>query len=73
MEIIVSIFSTGADTGPFNIYSNIDGFATAFETNIPKSKLLNGYHSTNVPPGTSIIRVKNLNVSCGNTVSAVIS
>ena len=56
MTVLVTLTIAGTDTGPFNLYSNLDGFTTSFET-VSKSSLIAGYTSTVVPDGTSIIRV----------------
>jgi len=49
---------TKGPVGPFNLYSNLDGFSEPFEINIPRGTLLSGYTSHVVPRGTSIIRIK---------------
>lgn len=41
----------------FNLFSDIDGYAIAFETAIPKSFLIEGYTSIIVPDGTKTVRV----------------
>jgi len=57
MNVLITLTTAGADTGPFNLYSNVDNYTTAFETNISKGILVAGYTSTIVPPGTTAIRV----------------
>lgn len=66
VEIILTL--TGADTGPFNLYSNVDGFTLPFESSIDKPTLEAGYTSSLVPDGTTIIRVCSINPSCTNCV-----
>ena len=64
----ISLSSAGADTGPFNLYSNVDGYVTAFESGVSKASLLSGtYLSSNVPNTTTICRVKSAG-ACGNYV-----
>ena len=46
------------DCSLFDIYSNTDGFVSAFETDVPKASLSAGFSSANVPDGTTVIRVK---------------
>jgi hypothetical protein len=58
--IIITLTIAGADTGPFNLYSDVDSFTIPFETNIPKSSLMAGYTSYLVPDATTIIRVKSV-------------
>lgn len=58
MTILLTLTSAGADTGPFDLYSNIDGFLSAFAVNISKASLLAGYPSSMVPDSTSSVLVK---------------
>ena len=46
----------GGDAGPFNLYSNTDGYTVPFATGISAAALTAGYTSTVVPNGTTIIR-----------------
>lgn len=57
MNVYIQLTSAGTATGNFDLYSDVDGYITAFETNISRNKLLNGYTSTLVPSGTTIIQV----------------
>lgn len=65
--------TAGADTGPFNLYSNLDGFLSPFETNVPKINLEAGYLSVVVPDATTTIRVSSLSVICPTSVDLPIS
>jgi hypothetical protein len=71
MNVLITLTSAGTDTGPFNLYSNVDNYTTAFETNISRGILVAGYTSTVVPPGTSAIRVKSMGI-CTNYVDIVL-
>jgi hypothetical protein len=55
---VITLASAGADTSFFNLYSNVDGYVTAFATSISKASLLAGYTSNTVPDLTSVVRVK---------------
>lgn len=57
MTILITLTTAGSDTGPFNLYSDTDGYISAFETGVLKSDLLAGYISYLVPDGTNSIRV----------------
>jgi len=57
MTVFITLFIAGADSGPFNLYSNLDGYVTAFESGVPKASLLAGYSSVSVPDFTTTIRV----------------
>lgn len=74
MAIAVKITLTiaGADTGPFNLYSNIDGFLSPFETSVAKSTLQMGYTSFLVPDGTTTVRVQSDAVLCTNYIDFTI-
>ena len=58
MTVLITLTTTGIDCSLFDIYSNVDGFLSAFETDVSKSSLSAGFSSVNVPDGTTIIRVK---------------
>ena len=58
MTVLITLTTIGTDCSLFDIYSNIDGFVSAFETGVPKASLSAGFSSANVPDGTTVIRVK---------------
>lgn len=58
MTILITLTTIGVDCSTFDIYSNIDGFTSAFETDVPKASLSAGFSSSNVPDSTSTIRIK---------------
>mgnify|MGYP003333400474 CR=1 FL=1 len=68
MTVIITLTTAGADTGPFNLYSDLDGYVSAFETGVAKVDLLAGYTSTLVPDGTTIIRVASDSLLCTNYI-----
>jgi len=68
MNLYIKLTLAGNDTGPFNIYSDVDNFNGAFEGNISKSDLLFGFATNNAPNGTEIIRVRSINKLCSNFV-----
>jgi hypothetical protein len=72
MNVLITLTTAGADTGPFNLYSNTDSYVTAFATSIAKSVLVAGYTSTVVPAGTNTIRVKSTG-TCTNYVDLVVA
>ncbi len=71
MTVLITLTIAGADTGPFNLYSNVDGYVTPFESSVAKSALLAGYVSVLVPDGTTIIRVRSQG-ECTNYLDIVI-
>ena len=71
MTIYITITSAGADTGPFNLYSNVDGYVSAFATNVAKATLIAGYAAT-VPAGTNTVRIMS-NGECINFIDVIVS
>jgi hypothetical protein len=67
MTVTITLTSAGLDTGPFNLYSDLDGYSAAFETGISRSTLLAGYTTSAVPNGTNFIKV----LSTGNCTNFV--
>jgi len=67
MITLIQLTTAGTDAGPFNLYSNLDGYLTPFEINITRSQLLAGYTSYTIPDGSAIIRVKSTGV-CINAI-----
>ena len=72
MIVTITLTSAGPDTGPFNLYSDVDGFVSAFETGVSKAALLAGYTTSLVPNGTTIIRVVSVNDLCTDFTDIVI-
>lgn len=67
MTVLITLTTAGADTGPFNLYSDVDGYSTAFETGVAKVDLEAGYVSYLVPDGTTIIKVLSTG-TCKNSI-----
>jgi hypothetical protein len=70
--VIITLTTAGLDTGPFNLYSDVDSYVTPFETGVTKPSLLVGYVSTLVPNAATIIRVKSVNELCNNYIDLTI-
>lgn len=70
--ILITLTIAGTNTGPFDLYSDVDGYVTPFENNVPKAALQAGYVSTLVPDGATIIRVKSDGV-CTNQINLTIT
>lgn len=56
MTVLIKL-KTNINSELFNLYSDIDGYVSPFEIEIPKSSILEGITSLRVPDGTTIIRV----------------
>ena len=72
MTVLITLTLAGADTGPFSLYSDVDGFSAPFETSVLKSALVSGYTSVLVPDGSTVIRVQSTS-ACTNYVDFPIS
>lgn len=72
LTVFISLTTAGTDVGPFDLYSDVDGYASSFETGISKAALVSGYLSTSVPYGTSIIKVQSYG-KCTNDILLTIS
>jgi hypothetical protein len=68
MTVLITLTTAGTDSGPFDLYSNLDGYLSAFESGVSKASLLAGYPSSLVPDFTTIIRVRSNNGSCTNYI-----
>jgi len=71
MTVLLTLTTAGADSGPFDLYTNLDGYTNPFETGVLKSLLVSGYSSTVVPDYTSIVRIKS-NGDCINYTDIVL-
>jgi hypothetical protein len=62
MTVLITLTLAGSDTGPFDIYSNSDGFTTPLVTGISRAALLAGYYLTTVPNDATQILVRSTGV-----------
>jgi hypothetical protein len=72
MTVLITLTLAGADTGPFSLYSDVDGYLAPFEVSVSKAALEAGYTSVVVPDGSTVIRVQS-NSACTNYVDFPIS
>lgn len=66
MNVTITLVNPGADTGPFNIYTNDDNYIVPVATNVAKSALVTGYNVW-VPPLAVTVKVE----STGTCTSAI--
>ena len=71
MTVLLTLTTAGTDTTVFDLYSDIDGFTTAFEIDVTKASLLSGYSSILVPDYTNTVRVQSKE-NCVNYVDIVL-
>ena len=68
MTVYITLTIAGSDSGPFDLYSNLDGFTSAFESGVSKAALLAGYSTALVPDFTTSIRIRSNNSLCTNYI-----
>lgn len=56
--------SQGSGFNLFNIFTDVDGYTTAVDTNISKTTLINGYTCSTIPDETNIIRIVSIDSPC---------
>ena len=57
--VYIQLNPVGAEVGPtVDLFSDLDGYTTPFETNVSVSLLSNGYWFNTVPTGTKTIKVQ---------------
>jgi hypothetical protein len=72
MTITITLSAAGVDTGPFSLFSDVDGYTTAFVTGVSRTALLAGYTTTLAPVGTTIVRVKSTGL-CSNYIDITLT
>jgi hypothetical protein len=70
--VFVTLTIAGTNTGPFDLFTDADGYAFPVINNVPKASLQAGYLAV-VPNGATIIRVKSDNPTCGNYIDLPIT
>ena len=73
MNVLLLLTTAGADTGPFDLYSDADGYTSPFETGVAKIDFttLPGYNTV-APSGTTIVRITSTGV-CDNYIDVVLT
>lgn len=64
MTGIIQILIIGADADNFLLFSDVDNYTSAFETNVSRQQLIDGFPSDNIPDGTTIIRALSTTELC---------
>lgn len=71
MLIFLTLTTAGADTGPFDLYTDADGYALPFDTGVPKSNLTTGYYIS-APSGTTTVQVRSVGL-CTNFIDIILT
>lgn len=72
MTIYITLTAAGIDLGPFDLYSDVDSYTTAFETGVTRTAVLAGYTSTLAPNGTANIKLVSTGL-CTNDLTMAVS
>lgn len=67
MTGIITISTIGNDVTSFNLFSNVDDYTSAFETNVLASDINVGYSTNLIPSGTTTVRVMSIG-NCSNYI-----
>jgi hypothetical protein len=69
IPVTITLNSIVGTPGPFSLYSNTDGYVTAFETGVSLASLQGGYGTSLVPNGTTIVKIKSTGESCSYEIT----
>lgn len=67
ISVYIKLTIAGISVGPFDLYSDVDNFADAFDEGITREDLIAGYTSNLVPEGTTQIKIQSLGL-CTNYI-----
>ncbi len=69
MTVLITLITAGSDTGPFDLYSDFDGYTVPFETGVSKASLQAGYSTVLVPDTATTVKVQSTG-TCDTFVEA---
>ena len=72
MTVLITLTIAGTDSGPFDLYSDINGYTSAFESGVSRASLLAGYSSALVPNFTTLVRVQSTG-DCSNNIDITLT
>jgi hypothetical protein len=70
MLSLITLITASLDSGPFDIYSNVDGFITPIANDVSKEDLLAGY-TIDVPEFTTTVRIQSDGI-CENYIDILL-
>jgi len=71
MTGIITLTEAGLSLGPFNLYSDVDGYIVPFESSLSKSALLAGVPVATIPDGSLFVRIRSFG-ECTNYIDVPI-
>ncbi len=72
MTVLVTLTLAGTDVGPFNLFSNVDGYTIPLATGVSRAALLAGYSLAGVPDDAAVIRAQSTG-TCTNYLDMYLS
>ena len=69
--VLITLTLAGTDVGPFDLYSDADGYTSAFEIGVSRAALVAGYTSNLVPDLATTIKAQSYG-TCDNSLILVI-
>jgi hypothetical protein len=69
--VLITLTLAGVDVGPFDLYSDADGYTSAFEIGVSRAALVAGYTSSLVPDLATTIKAQSYG-TCDNYLYLVI-
>lgn len=69
--VLITLTLAGTDVGPFDLYSDADGYVSAFATGVSRADLIAGYTSNVVPDFATTIKAQSYG-TCTNSLILVI-
>jgi hypothetical protein len=64
MTGIIQITTIGTDADNFLLFSDVDNYLSAFESNVSRQALIDGFPSANIPDGTTIVKALSTTELC---------
>jgi len=64
MNVLIKFTQVGGDAEPFNLYTNVDGFTSAFASGVTRAQLLAGFPAS-ISDSATVVRVRSIS-ACNN-------
>lgn len=71
MNVLITLTIVGTDAGPFDLFSDVDGYTSAFAVGVSKATMLAGYTAV-VLDGTTTIKVQSVS-GCVNYIILLVN
>lgn len=72
MTGIIQILNIGINADNFLLYSDVDNYLSAFETNVSRHSLIDGFPTDQIPNGTQIVRALSTTKECPVQIDIIV-